>query len=758
MTPSPARLAPEEDWPDVEPLPEGLHQGGLLGEEYIPTPARQPMSTAERVARHVARRSDIGELPPPRDPERRARATADVVEFARAYCGSLLDHEPSEELAAYLHDLQHAIEGAGQVHVRMARGAGKTTLCKIALAWALCTGRLHYVVVYCASADLAAGILSDIWDLMETSDALNEDWPEVTVPIRAAEGLSQRWIAQHYHGVRTRVRRSSREICLPTIEGSPASGAIIQARGAGSKTRGLVRGRRRPDLVLLDDLQDRETARNPETVRALEEWIQGDVQGLGGARALNAVMTSTPIEPGDLSDRFADPELHSEWHLVEHPLIIDEPARSDLWASYDALWRAAQLAGDGDAAEATAYYAAHRAEMDEGARVLDPRNYDSRLELSGYQHARNLRLRMGPAAFAAEYQLTTRVREDAVAITPLLVASRVNGAPPLTLPPGTAQVVAFCDVNAGVGISYALLAAGPHQTAAIVGYGRNPSDGSRLVPRNAPDDETDRRIAAALSATLSHLLELRLATADGRSVRVAAVWVDCGYRRRTVLSVCALYRAQTGRLVYGSQGVSHRRYAAGAARHVVQRGRDCDYRQADGEEWYAHDADLWRERAQRAYLAPPLSPGSLSLPGTDPRAHLPYAEELCAEILAEKIHRGRGEPEIYLWTQRPGAGNHYLDATTGALCMAAWYRLLDNVDLLDAAASAAAETAAALRSPLRPPAAPRAPGSRPLAPTPTPPPAPDPATAAVRTVALAPLVHLGLRAPSPIRIYSPRMA
>ena len=159
------RVTVDDDWPDAEPIPDGIHQGGLLGEEYVAAGKRAPLSNAERQARFVARRSDIGELPPPGDPERRARCSADLVEFARTYCGALLDHEPSEGLCAYLRELQGAIDGAGQIHVRMARGAGKTTLVKAALAWAIATGRLHYVVIFCAASDLTAGILGDVWDV-----------------------------------------------------------------------------------------------------------------------------------------------------------------------------------------------------------------------------------------------------------------------------------------------------------------------------------------------------------------------------------------------------------------------------------------------------------------------------------------------------------------------------------------------------------------------------------------------------------------
>lgn len=665
----------------VIPLPAGLVQSQLFGEAPV---AAQTKTGAERKADFLARRADLGELPPVRDPERRARCEASLREFARTYCSALLDHEPSERLDEYLDELQAAIEGAGKIHVRFTRGGGKTTLVKCALAWGLSTGRLHYAVIFCAAADLTGGILGDIWDVFEFDPTFAEDWPAVAYPIRATDGLQQRFAGQHYHGRRTQMKHSAREIRLPTIEGAPSSGAVLVGRGAGCKTRGLVKGKRRPDMVLLDDLQSREDAKNPRRVRELEAWIDGDVQGLAGSKLLNAVMTSTPIVAGDLSQLYADGGQHPEWRVVEFRMIDGEPEAPELWETYDELWRRAVVSGDSTFAEATAWYREHRDAMDAGLVVLDPLNFDRRLEVSGIQHARNLYLTMGPVAFRAECQLQVRAPVDAVQISPALVASRLNGATRGTLPPGTVQAVAAVDVNAAAGITWCVTAFGPHQTAGVVDYGRWPGNGQRLVPQGATEHETQVRIASGLSEVLRRLLDARLPSPAGTVEQIAAVWVDVGYQRRTVQRVCEVFRARTGRIVFGVQGVGHANYSTGG-RHVVQRGESVDYRQLEGDRWFAQDADVWRERTQRAWLAEPGAPGSLSLPGNDAREHAEFAEEATAEVLADKSTGARGVVH-YHWTQRPGVGNHYGDALSGTMAMGGWYRLLDDADTIAAIA------------------------------------------------------------------------
>lgn len=649
-------------------------------------------------ARALSARNNIAPLPRVADVARRRRCFSSLVDFAAEYCGALFARAPSERLREYAATLQRAIEGAGQIHVRMARGSGKTTWVKAALAWGLATGRLHYAVVFCAAAELAKSIVADVWSVFEGGGAFAADFPEIAYPIARAGGVQQRFAAQHWDGVRTAMRKAAREIRLPTVPGSVSSGGVLLGLGAGSNTRGLVRGNRRPDLVLLDDIQSRADAKNPARVRALSEWIDGDVQGLAGARALNAVMTSTPIYQGDLSSLYADRDARPGWHLIEFPAIEGEPRAPELWRHYGQLWSEARRDGDMAFRAATAFYGAHRAEMDAGLTVIDPGAYDTRVELSGVQHFQNLRLAMGAEAFAAEYQLQVAAAVDAVQISPALVASRVNGTARGTLPPGTVQAVAFCDVNAGAGISWACVAFGPRGLAAVVDYGRFPGGGRRLVPEGATETETQRIIAAGLAEVVRRLLDAALPVAGGAGVpeKIAAVWIDAGYQRRVVQNVCTVFRARTGRLVYASVGVAHDRYNP-QGRHVMQRGDGVDYRALDGDKWFAHDADRWRERAQRAWLADPLQSGSLSVPGNNPREHEAFAEEVCAEVLAEKITDSRAVTH-YFWNARPGAGNHWLDAVTGCLAMGAWYRLLDD----DALAVAAMDAAPKARAPMLP--------------------------------------------------------
>jgi predicted phage terminase large subunit-like protein len=58
-----------------------------------------------------------------------------------------------------------------------------------------------------------------------------------------------------------------------------ANGVRILARGRGQRLRGIKHGAYRPDLVVLDDLENDTNVRNPRLVRALLDWILKAVYG-----------------------------------------------------------------------------------------------------------------------------------------------------------------------------------------------------------------------------------------------------------------------------------------------------------------------------------------------------------------------------------------------------------------------------------------------------------------------------------------------
>lgn len=62
-----------------------------------------------------------------------------------------------------------------------------------------------------------------------------------------------------------------------------AQNVKLQALGAGKRMRGLRHGPYRPDLVILDDLENDENVAKPEQRDKLQDWLQKTVLNLGAA-------------------------------------------------------------------------------------------------------------------------------------------------------------------------------------------------------------------------------------------------------------------------------------------------------------------------------------------------------------------------------------------------------------------------------------------------------------------------------------------
>lgn len=664
----------------------------LWGNPIKQRPKTMPSSTAERVAKSVAKRAEIGPLPEVVDESRREEACRSLISFGMAYATAtedwpgLLEREPSDGLRDYATTLQSGIEGAGLLHVRLARASGKTTWAKLAIAWGVATGRIRFAVVVGANGILANAILADIYSFFELSPHFAEDFPAVSYPIKCLEGKVQRAAVQTLNGARTLLRRTADLIQLATVPGEVSSAGCIIAKGAGAAVRGLVVGGRRPDFVMLDDIQTREDACSAMSTAKLCDWVRGDILGLGGARQLSAVMSSTPIMTGDVSEHFADSSLEPAWRTISRPMVEHWPERMDLWQIYCDRARDDMLAGDSNMSVACEFYREHAADLERGAVLFDPGNFDERIEASATQHAFNLLVRSGEAAFQAEYMLNPPKLTSVVELRTEQVAEAVNGAPRLSMPRGTMTAIAFIDVMA-TGLHYCVTAFGPGQVGAVIDYGRYPERG-RLVPEGVATREQERLVASGLSALLDRLFALPLRDADGGQATLHAVWLDHRFLRKTVATIASLFRTRKHANVWTCAGFDSVRYKNGDGRHVIAKGEGVDFRELDGIRFAAQNSDHWKESAQRAFLAPPLSPGSVSLWGSDARTHLRFADQITSERLADKAMGAHGE--LYRWNLRPGSENHWLDCLSGTLAAASWYRVWDASDVAPSVVSAAA--------------------------------------------------------------------
>ena len=242
-------------------------------------------------------------------------------------------------------------------------------------------GHREFVTLIGATESAALEMLDSIKTELELNENLAADFPEVCYPIEQLEGIANRCNGQLYHGERTRITWTSNEIVLPTIKDSKASGIIVRVAGITGRVRGMKYKRAdgrsvRPSLVIIDDPQTSESVGSLEQTRKRVRVLAGDILGLAGpGQKIAGIMPCTIIRPGDMAEQILSREKHPEWNGERTKLLYQFPKNMKLWDEYADI-RADSLRENGTIDRATAFYAAHRKEMDEGAQIAWEARYN----------------------------------------------------------------------------------------------------------------------------------------------------------------------------------------------------------------------------------------------------------------------------------------------------------------------------------------------------------------------------------------------
>ena len=342
---------------EKDDTPRGNSVGG--GYEDVKDRAR------ERNARISASGRDIAPLPETVDPARKAGAHHDFLFFCEQYFPSTFYLPWSKDHEKVMRRIEQAVLQGGLFALAMPRGSGKTSLCERACIWAILYGHRRFVCLIGSDEGHARTMLDTIKTELESNDLLLEDFPEAVYPVHCLEGIANRCAGQIYNGERTHIEWTAKEIVLPTIPDSAASGAILKVAGITGRIRGMKHQTAggesiRPDLVILDDPQTDESARSLSQCQARESILAGAVLGLAGpGRKISGIMPCTVIKPGDMADRILDREKHPQWQGERMKMIYSFPDSRKLWEEYAEI-RSEDLRMGGDGSRATAFYREHR--------------------------------------------------------------------------------------------------------------------------------------------------------------------------------------------------------------------------------------------------------------------------------------------------------------------------------------------------------------------------------------------------------------
>ncbi|HIA1614852.1 TPA: phage terminase large subunit [Salmonella enterica] len=308
----------------------------------------------------------------------RKRCTEDPASgydfFVSTYFPHYIRHASRSQLHDYLFERLPQIvaspEGENDA-IAAPRGEAKSTLVsQLFVLWCIIRGIKHYPVIVMDSIDQAYPMLEAIKAELLYNPRLRHDFPDVCVQGRVWQ--------------------------MGTIV--TANNIKVTVAGSGKKLRGLRHGPYRPDLVILDDIENDENVQSPEQRDKLDNWLKKTVLPLGEAGGkTDVVYIGTILHYDSVLSRTLNNPM---WRTARFKAIIRWPDNMKLWETWEEYIR------NEEPETAALFYAANEAAMLQGAVV----SWAARPLLT----LMKIRVRDGHSTFDSEYQNDPVSGEDAI--------------------------------------------------------------------------------------------------------------------------------------------------------------------------------------------------------------------------------------------------------------------------------------------------------------------------------------------------------
>lgn len=562
----------------------------------------------------------------------------------------------------------------------MPRGGGKTTLCEWAIVWAILSGRSKYAVIVGATDQLAIQRLDAVKSTLEFNKLLREDFPHACIAIAELEGEARKAGGQRYKGEKTKVIWGSDRVVMPWMEhpDNLCSGSVIEVYGLTGALRGLKKSNKdgstvRPSLIVADDPQTRESAKSVAQTQSRLQTLTGDIGYLcGPGHSISVVCPCTVIYQEDLADQILDRDKHPEWQGERYKMVESFPANMDLWDKYADI-RRASLKEDSDGAVATRFYEENRDAMDAGAQVSWPeRHWED--ELSGIQHAMNLRIR-DEAAFYAECQNEPIQQQDDLEMLSVdEICAKVTGNARMIVPAECSVVTAFTDIQ-GELLYWMIVAWTRSFSGFVLDYGSWPDqkrqyytlhDSRKKLSNVYPGDES--AITTGALTDLGDMICGRdYVTSDNKLLKLSNWCIDNNWPQRRAAVKAFHHQSRYVNITHLTKGCGIPATKAPMSdwSNAVNKGGGPGWcwTQKPGElASVLIDTNYMKKRVHDALKLPLGSRGCLSLYKAEPAQHRMLADHIHAERSIKAEAQGR---VVYEFVENPNRDNHFFDCLTG---------------------------------------------------------------------------------------------
>jgi len=219
--------------------------------------------------------------------------------FARIYFKKYLSYK----IAPFQKDIYQILEDGDKFNEIIAfRGSAKTTLAMLFYPiWAMVTGRKHHIVLI---ADTFSQIKDHIYNIkveLENNERLIEDFGSFEIQTETKK--KQEW--------------QKASMIVPNYD------TKIVGKSTGQKVRGTRYKQWRPDLIIVDDIEDLEMVRTKEQRDKTHRWLTGNVIPAGERGKTKYILIGNLLHSDAIMSRIKKEinEGYREGRVVEFPLL-----------------------------------------------------------------------------------------------------------------------------------------------------------------------------------------------------------------------------------------------------------------------------------------------------------------------------------------------------------------------------------------------------------------------------------------------------
>ena len=236
---------------------------------------------------------------------RKVRCEKDLLLFLNTYLAYHFDEDFGDFQLEFIQELQDSVGQGSKICRAAPREHAKTTIVQGFLVWCGIYKKKNFACVICESREKAEIFMTMPKEEFESNDMILEDFGEM----------------------RTKATWTKKTLVL-------ANKFVLMARGPKTQIRGLKWGKHRPDLLLIDDLEDDDSVENLELRDQMEAWFKRAVMN-AVVKTGDIIMVGTKLHHDAVICRILENEDDNwpNWDCKTYAVYKDDGA--SLWP---AVW------------------------------------------------------------------------------------------------------------------------------------------------------------------------------------------------------------------------------------------------------------------------------------------------------------------------------------------------------------------------------------------------------------------------------------